>query len=192
VVRRWITRRWLCEPPWTLEQLRQIRDITDPDGRRSGPQAAHGTQIRWMEGCDCDPCGLARKAQERLPVKVRQPLLDGIYAGRPFRDVPSSGSAVDWTRQRYAAPARVRIDRTQDEGWRLNYRPQHLRRPRSLAPLTPAGRPAPPLRTPFNRSPSHDQLHFSEVGDGPRSTQADGFAGTLSTALAASYWARHR
>jgi hypothetical protein len=95
-----VIRRWLClglipEPPWTRQQLHQIRDETDPEGRRRGPQVPHGTLTRWLEGCDCDRCREAqndaakarfrRKAQERLPPDVRQELLDAIYGGQPFR-----------------------------------------------------------------------------------------------------------
>ena len=85
------------EPPWTLQQLHQIRDLTDPQGRRRGPQVAHGTLTRWLEGCDCDECREAQndasrarrraRAQTRLPVQMRQKLLDAIYAGQPFRTV---------------------------------------------------------------------------------------------------------
>jgi hypothetical protein len=52
---------------------------------------------RWNEGCSCTRCRQAqndaararfrRKAQERLPVEVRQQLLDAIYGGQPFRTV---------------------------------------------------------------------------------------------------------
>jgi hypothetical protein len=85
------------EPPRTVQQLHEVRDVTDPEGRRRGPQAAHGTLTRWLEGCDCDGCRqaqndatsarLRRKAQRRLPAKVRQQLLDAIYGGQPFRAV---------------------------------------------------------------------------------------------------------
>jgi hypothetical protein len=95
VVRRWLSLGLLPGPPWTLGQLREVRDQTDPQGRRRGPQTAHGTLIRWTEGCDCDRCRQAqndaarargrRKAQTRLPVEVRQQLLDAIYRGKPFR-----------------------------------------------------------------------------------------------------------
>jgi len=55
----------------------------------------HGTSAGWHSGCRCAPCrgahaktqkasGRAR-AQQRLPVEVRQQLLDGIYAGQLFR-----------------------------------------------------------------------------------------------------------
>jgi hypothetical protein len=64
-------------------------------GRKAG--VAHGTQSRWLEGCDCEPCRLAMnaaakarfraKAQARLPGEVQQRLLDAIYAGQPFRTV---------------------------------------------------------------------------------------------------------
>jgi hypothetical protein len=83
--------------PWTRQQLHQIRDETDPKGRRRGPQVPHGTLTRWLEGCDCDRCREAqndaararfrRKAQQRVPVEVRQQLLDAIYDGQPFRTV---------------------------------------------------------------------------------------------------------
>jgi hypothetical protein len=80
-----------------MQQLHEVRDETDPKGRRRGPQAAHGTLTRWLEGCDCDGCresqndasrarGRAR-AQKRLPAELRQQLLDGIYRGEPFRAV---------------------------------------------------------------------------------------------------------
>ena len=97
VVRRWLSLGLITDPPWTLQQLQQVRDETDPQGRRRGPQVPHGTLTRWLEGCDCDRCREAqndaararfrRKAQERLPAEVRQQLLDAIYSGQPFRTV---------------------------------------------------------------------------------------------------------
>jgi hypothetical protein len=87
----------ISAPPWPLEQLQQVRDQTDPQGRRRGPQTAHGTLIRWTEGCDCDQCRQAQndaarkrgraRAQARLPVEVREHFLKSIYAGEPFRTV---------------------------------------------------------------------------------------------------------
>jgi hypothetical protein len=95
VVRRWLSLGLISGPPWTVGQLHEVRDMTDPEGRRRGPQVAHGTLTRWLEGCDCDRCRAAqndaaracfrRKAQERLPVEVRQQLLAAIYKGTPFR-----------------------------------------------------------------------------------------------------------
>jgi len=95
VIRRWLSLGLLTEPPWTIQQLHQIREETDPQGRRRGPQAAHGTLTRWLEGCDCGRCRTAqndaararfrRKAQERLPAEMRQQLLNAIYGGRAFR-----------------------------------------------------------------------------------------------------------
>ena len=95
VVRRWLTLGLIPEPPWSRQQLHEVRDMTDPQGRRRGPQVAHGTLTRWLEGCDCDRCREAqndaartrfrRKAQKRLPAEVRQQLLDSIYDGKPFR-----------------------------------------------------------------------------------------------------------
>jgi hypothetical protein len=95
VVRRWLSLGLIPAPPWTLHQLHQIRDETDPEGHRRGPQVPHGTLTRWLEGCDCDRCREAqndaararfrRKAQQRLPAEVRQQLLDAIYGGQPFQ-----------------------------------------------------------------------------------------------------------
>jgi hypothetical protein len=97
VVRRWVSLGLISGPPWTRQQLHQVRDETDPQGRRRGPQVAHGTLTRWLEGCDCDRCREAqndaararfrRRAQERLPVELRKQLLDAIYNGKPFRTV---------------------------------------------------------------------------------------------------------
>jgi hypothetical protein len=80
-----------------VQQLHQIREETDPKGRRRGPRVPHGTMTRWNHGCSCTQCRQAqndaakarfrRKAQERLPTEVRQQLLDGIYTGEPFRAV---------------------------------------------------------------------------------------------------------
>jgi hypothetical protein len=72
-------------------------DLTDPEGRRRGTRAAHGTMARWNAACSCAQCrkfqsdtqrawGRAR-ARARLPVEMRQQLLDAIYAGQPFRTV---------------------------------------------------------------------------------------------------------
>ena len=97
VVRRWLTLGLIPEPPWTLKQLEEVRCRTDPERRRPGTRAAHGTMTRWNTGCSCAECrqlqsGEARargrrKAQQRLPADVRQQLLDAIYRGRPFRSV---------------------------------------------------------------------------------------------------------
>ena len=95
VVRRWVSLGLISGPPWTRQQLHQVRVETDPQGRRRGPQVARGTLTRWLEGCDCDRCREAqndaararfrRKAQERLPAGVPKQLLDAIYGGQPFR-----------------------------------------------------------------------------------------------------------
>jgi hypothetical protein len=97
VVRRWLFLGLIPSPPWTLQQLHKARDLTDPKGRRRGNRAAHGTTARWNAGCCCAQCrklqsdaARARgraKAQRRLPVALRQQLLDAIYVGQPFRTV---------------------------------------------------------------------------------------------------------
>ena len=58
---------------------------------------AHGTSARWHAGCHCTLCRGAHsdtqqawrlaRAQTRLPIEVRQRLLDAISAGQPFRTV---------------------------------------------------------------------------------------------------------
>jgi hypothetical protein len=97
VVERWLSRELLPDPPWSLQQLHQVRDVTDPEGRRRGSRAAHGTMARWSAGCSCAACretqrATARtrgrvKAKKRLPAEVREQLLAAIYAGLPFRQV---------------------------------------------------------------------------------------------------------
>jgi hypothetical protein len=97
VVRRWLSLELIPGPPWTRAQLLQVRDLTDPEGRRRGNRGAHGTITRWNAGCSCTRCrqyqsdtAKARgrsRAQQRLPVQIRQQILDAIYGGQPFRTV---------------------------------------------------------------------------------------------------------
>jgi hypothetical protein len=61
VIRRWRSLGLIPAPPWTLQQLHQVRDEADPQ-HRPGPGVAHGTLTRWLEGCDCNPCRLATNA----------------------------------------------------------------------------------------------------------------------------------
>jgi hypothetical protein len=80
VIRRWLSLGLTTEPPWTVEQLRQVRALTDREGRRRGNRAAHGTITRWNAGCSCAECRRfqrdearargRRKAQVRLPADV--------------------------------------------------------------------------------------------------------------------------
>jgi hypothetical protein len=96
VVLRWLSLGLIPAPPWTQAQLLEVRDQTDPEGRR-GNRGAHGTITRWNAGCSCTRCrqfqsetARARgrsRAQQRLPVEMRQRLLDAIYEGQPFRTV---------------------------------------------------------------------------------------------------------
>jgi hypothetical protein len=97
VVRRWLSLGLIPGPPWTVEQLHEVRDMTDPQGRRRGPRVAHGTMTRWNEGSSCTRCRQAQndasrarrraRAQKRLPAAARQQPLDAINAGQPFRTV---------------------------------------------------------------------------------------------------------
>ena len=83
--------------PWTLEQLNDVRDLTDPEGRWRGPQAVHGTLPAGWKGASATDVGKRRttapvhasgaRPQARLPLQVRQRLLDAIHASHPFRTV---------------------------------------------------------------------------------------------------------
>jgi hypothetical protein len=97
VVRRWLSLGLLPKPPWTIQQLHEVRDLTDPEHRRRGSRAAHGTMARWNAGCSCTDCrrmqsdaarerGRAR-SQSRLPGEVREQFLAAIRLGQPFRQV---------------------------------------------------------------------------------------------------------
>ena len=85
VVRRWLSLGLLPGPPWTIQQLQEVRDLTDPESRRRGSRAAHSTMARWNSGCSCTDCrrmqsdaarerGRAR-SQSHLPVEVREQCL---------------------------------------------------------------------------------------------------------------------
>ena len=64
---------------------------------RAVTKAGHGTSAGWNSGCRCARCQRAHsdtqrmygraRAQKRLPVELRQQLLDRIYAGQSFRSV---------------------------------------------------------------------------------------------------------
>jgi hypothetical protein len=93
-IRAWIDRGLLPEPPWTAQQLRQVRDTAEPG---SAPQAPHGTRARWSNGCGCRQCRQAHnntlrsygrtRAQDRLSIELRERLLAAMCAGQPFRQV---------------------------------------------------------------------------------------------------------
>jgi hypothetical protein len=77
VVRGWIARARLPQPPWTLRQVHELRDLDDVGRRLRGPGAAHGTETRWTQGGNCCLCckakanavsaGYRRRAHKRLP-----------------------------------------------------------------------------------------------------------------------------
>jgi hypothetical protein len=59
VVRRWFARGWLPQPPRTLPQIHEVRD-NDAGRRLRGRGAAHGTDTRWTQGCNCGLCCKAK------------------------------------------------------------------------------------------------------------------------------------
>jgi hypothetical protein len=91
-VRGWLADGRIGDPPWTVEQLENVRDR--PSSRARGANAAHGTVVRYAEGCSCDRCRTAEsdwardreraKADTRLPESTRQQLLDQLLAGQSF------------------------------------------------------------------------------------------------------------
>jgi hypothetical protein len=89
VVRRWLSLGLISGPPWTRQQLHQIRDETDPQGRRRGPQVAHGTLTRWLEGCDCDRCREAQNgaARARFPTQGARATPRRAAEAAPQRDL---------------------------------------------------------------------------------------------------------
>ena len=65
VVRRWLSLGLIPGPPWTREQLQEVRERTDPEGRRRGTRAAHGIITRWNAGCSCTKCRLFQSDEAR-------------------------------------------------------------------------------------------------------------------------------
>jgi hypothetical protein len=95
-VRAWIAQDRLGDPPWTAEHLLTVRDTPDDRaGRRAGVHSAHGTESRWVAGCNCALCTaenrrhardyVRTKAQARLPVETRAALLAALAGGKRFK-----------------------------------------------------------------------------------------------------------
>ena len=61
----------ISAPPWTLEQLKDVRDLTDPESQWRGSQAGYSTLTRWLEGCACDGCREAQNDAARARFRRR-------------------------------------------------------------------------------------------------------------------------
>jgi hypothetical protein len=118
VVRRWLSLGLICGPPWTVEQLHEVLDMTDPQGRRSGPQAAHGTLTRWLEGCDCDRCREAQKDAARARFRRNaQARLVREAGSRPDGNPPVTTSGMAPMPPTSAAVSAASAGSTSASGW---------------------------------------------------------------------------
>ena len=77
-------------PPWTLQQLHNVRDMTDPQGRRRGPQVAHGTMTRWNEGCSFTRCRQAQNNAARVRGRARAQTVDDRGCAEVPQQTPSA------------------------------------------------------------------------------------------------------
>jgi hypothetical protein len=91
-VRAWIDHGLLSEPPWTVQQLRQVGDTAES---RPGPQAQHRTRARWSHGCDCVQCRQAQndtgRAYGRAKAQYRLPWRCGSSSSPPSMPADRSG-----------------------------------------------------------------------------------------------------
>jgi hypothetical protein len=104
VIRRWIDRGDLAQPPWPLDELRRL----DVESRPSpGPQADHGTLTRYAMGCNCDAYLTAQRNYQRKQSRVEpqaqsarellQQLVDALGAdptGRATGETDERSAAV--------------------------------------------------------------------------------------------------
>jgi hypothetical protein len=83
-------------PGWSRDFRSFRRGFHEPSASvRVVSTARHGISAGWHTGCRCTHCRRAHsdtqrafgraRAQKRLPIELRQKLLDAIYAGQPFR-----------------------------------------------------------------------------------------------------------
>jgi hypothetical protein len=68
IVRGWMSRGLVSEPPWTLQQLCQAGAIAEPAGQ---PQAAHGSTARWNAGCGCRTTSSQAEADRRAEAEAQ-------------------------------------------------------------------------------------------------------------------------
>jgi hypothetical protein len=95
VVRRWIARGWLPQPPRKLRQIHGVRDLSDLGRRLRESGAAYSSETRRMHGWSWDRCrkaktdavvaGDRRGVDKRLPVELPQPLGRRLVAALPPR-----------------------------------------------------------------------------------------------------------
>jgi hypothetical protein len=88
---------WRAGPEWDSSEVWHPGAGSGDATLTRARDAAHGTNAGWHTGCHCAQCSGAHAddqrargrawAQKRLPLEVRQQLLDAIYAGQPFRQI---------------------------------------------------------------------------------------------------------
>jgi hypothetical protein len=111
VVWRWLFLGLIPGPPWTLQQLHNVRDMTDPQGRRRGPQVAHGTLTRWNEGCSFTRCRQAQNNAASARGRARAQTVDDRGCAEVPQQTPSAtgpAAAVHLCRRASHASRRTR------------------------------------------------------------------------------------
>jgi hypothetical protein len=89
----------------------QLRDMTDPQGRRRGPQVAHGTMTRWNERSSFTRCRQAQNNAARVRGRARAQTVDDRGCAEVPQQTPSAtgpAAAVHLCRRASHASRRTR------------------------------------------------------------------------------------